>query len=75
MKCTGNLHVHNVQCTNSILTSVDVDECAQDNILCDQICMNTFGSYECSCEPGYRLSGEACEGKNSNNSNGVTIFV
>ena len=43
--------------------TLDLDECAQDNSLCDQICENTYGSYECSCEPGYILSGEVCEGE------------
>lgn len=32
---------------------VDMDECASD--LCDQRCKNTFGSYVCSCLPGYVL--------------------
>lgn len=41
----------------------DLDECAQDTSLCDQVCNNTFGSYICSCEPGYLLVGEDCEGK------------
>ena len=45
---------------NSIHT--DLDECAENATLCDQICTNTFGSYECSCEDGYNLVGEICEG-------------
>ena len=32
----------------------DIDEC-EDQSLCGQICMNTVGSYSCSCEEGYQL--------------------
>ena len=32
---------------------------------CQQSCTNTFGSFRCSCEQGYRLldDGLQCEGK------------
>ena len=40
----------------------DLDECAQDDSLCDQICNNTFGSFVCSCESGYALVNDICEG-------------
>ena len=43
--------------------STDLDECAEADKLCDQICENTFGSYECSCENGYALLNGICEGK------------
>ena len=34
----------------------DIDECLQDNGGCAQLCTNTPGSYECSCNTrGYRL--------------------
>ncbi|XP_077993853.1 uncharacterized protein LOC144447650 [Glandiceps talaboti] len=49
----------------------DFDECAegreQDNsTICDQICTNTFRSYECSCNSGYDLhpNGKNCLDKN-----------
>ena len=42
---------------------VDLDECAENDNFCDQICENTFGSYMCSCEPGYILVNDMCEGK------------
>lgn len=32
---------------------VDIDECS--SFYCDQLCKNTFGSYVCSCSPGYTL--------------------
>lgn len=45
---------------------LDLDECAEVESLCDQICNNTFGSYMCSCELGYELVGELCEGEQNN---------
>lgn len=35
----------------------DVDECISGNGGCEHVCNNTMGSYKCSCEDGYRLSG------------------
>lgn len=44
--------VHNFQ----LLTSSDIDECAEGTDECDQQCYNTNGSYFCNCtETGYRL--------------------
>lgn len=34
---------------------MDIDECALANGGCGQICSNTLGSFECSCEDGYVL--------------------
>ncbi|VDK38961.1 unnamed protein product [Taenia asiatica] len=34
----------------------DVDECKLRIHECDHTCVNTFGSYECRCDPGYELS-------------------
>nr|XP_034962985.1 epidermal growth factor-like protein 8 [Zootoca vivipara] len=41
---------------------VDVDECHAPVSLCDQRCLNTAGSYECQCNPGYALEpdGKSC---------------
>uniref|UniRef100_A0A3B3ILB6 Thrombomodulin n=1 Tax=Oryzias latipes TaxID=8090 RepID=A0A3B3ILB6_ORYLA len=33
---------------------VDIDEC--QSFSCDQDCKNTYGSYECSCYPGFTLT-------------------
>lgn len=45
------------------LLFVDVDECATTNS-CTHTCMNTRGSYTCSCPEGYRLSdNNACVGE------------
>lgn len=39
----------------------DIDECSRG--ICPHDCVNTNGSYECMCYPGYRLEGRAhCEG-------------
>ncbi|XP_018550258.1 thrombomodulin-like [Lates calcarifer] len=35
---------------------IDIDECSF--FYCDQGCVNTFGSYVCSCNPGFTLVGE-----------------
>ncbi|XP_062415472.1 thrombomodulin [Pungitius pungitius] len=32
---------------------LDIDECSSD--YCDHLCRNTFGSYVCTCSPGYTL--------------------
>ena len=45
-------------------THADVDECVEDTDGCSQICTNTPGSFECSCDPGYVLAedGFTCTG-------------
>ena len=44
----------------------DVDECGNGDHFCDQVCINTEGSYKCDCQPGYRmqLDGSTCRGAN-----------
>lgn len=38
---------------------VDIDECEESGgAVCDQICKNTIGSYECSCVNGYERINE-----------------
>lgn len=41
-----------------------MDECLEDTDLCEQICVNSVGSYVCECNEGYRLNGDglACTG-------------
>ena len=41
---------------------IDIDECADNTNGCTQTCVNTRGSYSCSCDPGYRLAsdGRSC---------------
>lgn len=46
--------------------SVEVDECSRPNRGgCEQRCLNTLGSYKCSCDPGYELAPDKrrCEGE------------
>jgi hypothetical protein len=44
--------------------AADIDECHENTDGCGQICSNTFGSYTCSCNIGYRLDTDrhACNG-------------
>jgi hypothetical protein len=35
-------------------TCADIDECAENNGGCDHRCVNTPGSFLCSCEAGYK---------------------
>ena len=42
----------------------DIDECERFSP-CDQVCTNSEGSFECSCNDGFRLQNNShtCEGK------------
>ena len=42
----------------------DINECLPNGGrgLCAQICTNTIGSFQCSCQPGYNVSGYDCNG-------------
>lgn len=46
------------------LFSKDVDECKEGTSSCEFGCVNTVGSYTCSCLPGYVLNrdGKTCRG-------------
>ena len=47
---------------NIYVCSTDIDECVRFSP-CDQICSNSMGSYECSCEGGYELEDmRTCQG-------------
>ena len=41
---------------------LDTDECDLEVDGCEHICVNSEGSYECSCEEGYNLNddGKSC---------------
>ena len=39
---------------NSIVSHTDIDECLQQP--CDQVCNDTDGGFECSCNDGYELA-------------------
>lgn len=49
-----------------MFSCIDIDECASLEInVCDDnaLCMNTIGSYSCSCKDGYEKRGGICQGK------------
>lgn len=43
----------------------DRDECKEKTALCEQKCVNNFGSYTCGCEKGFTLNadGITCDGR------------
>lgn len=43
---------------------IDIDECADSNQGCSEfaLCLNTPGSYNCSCLDGYEGNGFICTG-------------
>ncbi|XP_022245454.1 epidermal growth factor-like protein 7 isoform X2 [Limulus polyphemus] len=42
---------------------IDVNECEQDENVCDHQCINTLGSYRCGCHKGFKLQsdGRSCK--------------
>lgn len=57
---------------------VDINECEIDTHNCEQLCMNTDGSFRCTCISGYRLSsdGRTCSqnGRMIQNEESYTLF-
>ena len=47
------------------INAIDVNECSESNGGCGQICTNTIGSFDCSCNLGYELNSNrfSCDGK------------
>lgn len=45
-------------CLQCVFISIDINECIFSNGNCAQMCTNTIGSYVCSCDTGYILSGD-----------------
>ena len=43
----------------------DINECESDNGDCEQLCVNTLGSYQCECRDGFKVleDDRSCEGK------------
>lgn len=62
-----NFGVHVWACVPSlfIIHIPDRDECAASLDNCEMQCINTFGSFSCSCSSGYSLAsdGRQCLGK------------
>ena len=44
---------------------LDIDECRDNTDSCAQNCINTVGSYSCTCNTGYSLASDrhTCEGR------------
>ena len=44
---------------------VDIDECVEERHRCVQACVNTLGSFRCSCRTGFQLNtdGKTCMGE------------
>jgi len=51
--------------TNNCCYDSDINECETDNGGCTQICDNTKGSYDCSCDKEYELTEDkhSCTGE------------
>ena len=55
----------NIHCSYKIIL-LDINECDdEDSHNCEHNCTNTVGSFECSCNSGYRLDGNRgnCSGR------------
>ena len=46
----------------SDLFLLDIDECEANPCDVNAACLNTNGSYECSCRPGFKGDGDSCTG-------------
>ena len=52
------------------IITTDINECDDNDSGCSQICKNTEGSYECSCNDGYELDDN---GRNCSNASKSTM--
>ena len=50
----------------NLYSTLDVNECDEGTDVCAQNCVDTEGSYNCSCGIGYTLANDdvGCNGKN-----------
>ena len=56
--------VENSSKTNNNTHFSDIDECALNVTVCEQVCINSDGSFTCACNEGYQLivGTNQCEG-------------
>jgi hypothetical protein len=59
-KLDFNIHI----LINKLHFLIDIDECSKSVDYCHHICLNTIGSYRCSCRAGFylHLDGKECTG-------------
>ena len=58
--------IEGIHVVSSSIRSLETDECSFNNGGCEEICVNTAGSYYCDCPPGFKLAGPgntSCIGK------------
>ena len=53
---------HGIYSWMALSIYLDINECTANTDGCDQVCTNTDGSFECSCNSGFTLSndGKTC---------------
>ena len=51
------LHALNLYQAIFLLFVVDINECIMGTDVCSQRCLNTEGSFQCSCFQGFQLQG------------------
>ncbi|UYV63503.1 FBN1 [Cordylochernes scorpioides] len=56
----SNTHCYEASTLNHC--DADIDECSTGQNHCQQTCVNTPGSYKCSCSTGFNLVGTICVG-------------
>ena len=69
MSIHSEIHFAQLLCMSEILFFYqspysDIDECSSNSNGCQMSCINTIGSFNCSCESGYKLidDGLHCQG-------------
>ena len=63
-----SLHIYFMYIILFLLVFLDVDECSENSHNCEQVCVNTPGSFTCSCGEGYEAldNGRSCIGRANN---------
>ena len=58
-------HAHIYILLVTLFVVTDIDECWKNKKLCGPIgtCVNTPGSYKCTCPKGYKFQGKSCKGE------------